>query len=341
MADYIGYPIRVVGSPVSALPFRAYCQIYNDWFRDENLQQCLAFSKDSAHIQGFNPGTVTISGTSYDYSDPVIGCIRGACCAKICKVHDYFTSCLPAPQKGDASGINIDIGNVKLSGDFEAAYKSFGASVIPFSSNSASPNYSYGEVNLSWNDYWNRNNLYPNGVVPSSSTGFHFSNASTSTTPNTDKSFDGRFSSGSGYYDVYGVGLSASQAPSAGGNMLFDGSKGTLTFTGKSTAGTPANVAVSVNDLRNAFAIQRLLEKDARGGTRYTEILATHFGVHSPDARLQRAEYLGGFEQLLGVQQIAQTSASTSTSPQANLSAFGYTHASSSRVINRSFVEHG
>ena len=98
--------------------------------------------------------------------------------------------------------------------------------------------------------------------------------------------------------------------------------------------------AYTINSLRQAFQIQRLYERDARGGTRYTEILRAHFGVVSPDARLQRPEYLGGSSSPININPVQQTSATDSTSPQGNLAAFGLT---SSKIhgFTKSFVEHG
>ncbi len=99
--------------------------------------------------------------------------------------------------------------------------------------------------------------------------------------------------------------------------------------------------ASTINQLRTAFAIQQLLETDARGGTRYVEILRAHFGVVSPDARLQRAEYLGGGQGVINVHQVAQTNASASGStPQGNLAAYA-TAAVSGHGFSKSFVEHG
>lgn len=98
--------------------------------------------------------------------------------------------------------------------------------------------------------------------------------------------------------------------------------------------------AATINSLRQAFQLQRLYERDARGGTRYTEILRSHFGVVSPDARLQRPEYLGGSSVRVNINPVQQTSATDSTSPQGNLAAFGVV---SDRVngFKKSFVEHG
>ena len=98
--------------------------------------------------------------------------------------------------------------------------------------------------------------------------------------------------------------------------------------------------AATINSLRQAFQLQRLLERDSRSGTRYTEVLRAHFGVVSPDARLQRPEYLGGHSQRVSINPVQQTSATDSTSPQGNLAAFGVV-SSRERGFKKSFVEHG
>lgn len=98
--------------------------------------------------------------------------------------------------------------------------------------------------------------------------------------------------------------------------------------------------SVTINSLREAFQLQRLLERDARGGTRYTEILRSHFGVISPDARLQRPEYLGGTSTLMNINSIAQTSSTNDVTPQGNLAAVG-TGSDSQHIFSKSFTEHG
>ena len=103
--------------------------------------------------------------------------------------------------------------------------------------------------------------------------------------------------------------------------------------------GGPMGTLPTINELREAFQIQRLYERDARGGTRYTEILQSHFGVTSPDARLQRPEYLGGAKTELQMQPVPQTSSTDSTSPQGNLAALGTLQSRGS--FSKSFVEHG
>lgn len=101
--------------------------------------------------------------------------------------------------------------------------------------------------------------------------------------------------------------------------------------------------AATINALREAFQLQRMYERDARGGTRYTEIIKSHFGVTSPDARLQRPEYLGGGSSPVNIHPVAQTSASpgspTSSDAQGNLAAFG-TASFSGHGFTKSFTEH-
>ena len=97
--------------------------------------------------------------------------------------------------------------------------------------------------------------------------------------------------------------------------------------------------AATINQLRQAFQVQKLYERDARGGTRYTEIILAHFGVRSPDARLQRPEYLGGGSSYINVTPIAQTSETTTESPQANLAAIG-TGSIKGHGFTKSFTEH-
>lgn len=133
-------------------------------------------------------------------------------------------------------------------------------------------------------------------------------------------------------------------------NNVASGGKGTGTFTrlAFNNSVTPSSMyadlssatPISINDLRQAFQIQRLYERDARGGTRYTEILRSHFNVISPDARLQRPEYLGGSSTRVDISQVAQTSASDTTTPQGNLAAFGIA-GDRFHGFTKSFVEHG
>lgn len=146
-------------------------------------------------------------------------------------------------------------------------------------------------------------------------------------------------SAASGFVNVLDNGVAKS--------LRFSDASGNITL-GPSAAGDgalleadlSAATAATINSLRQAFQLQRLLERDARSGTRYTEVLRAHFGVVSPDARLQRPEYLGGHSQRVNINPVQQTSATDSTSPQGNLAAFGVV-SSRERGFKKSFVEHG
>ena len=138
---------------------------------------------------------------------------------------------------------------------------------------------------------------------------------------------------------------------SSGTKKMFqtDGVPGNAIIGGTNATGSAlyadlsAATAATINQLRQSFQIQKLLERDARGGTRYTEILRSHFGVTSPDARLQRPEYLGGGSTPINISPIAQTSStgvSGSTTPQGNLAAMG-TYMAQGHGFTQSFVEHG
>lgn len=263
--DYFGLPTNVKKAlKVNALPFRAYNLIFNEWFRDENLQESLKVPT------GDGPDNLT------DYN-----LVRRG------KRHDYFTSCLPWPQKGP--GVEISIG---------------GTAVV-----SASGTPTFKAVSVSGT----RGQLIrsPNtlgGVLPVGS-GFDFNSV--------DFAPKG--------YTVAG---------DSGSMVHFDWLSPGLQVD-LSTA-TP----ISINDLRQAFQIQKLYERDARGGTRYTEILRSHFGVISPDARLQRPEYLGGSSARILINPVQQTSATNDTTPQGNLAAFGVA-SDSFNGFSKSFVEHG
>ena len=268
IVDYFGLPV----SPdqidkflsVSALPFRAYWLIWNEWFRDENLQESFPIRKDdgSDSIADY----IVFGKPSFDHG-----------LAPRNKRHDYFTSCLPWPQKGP--GVEIPLGS---------------------------------EADIKVRERWPPVGYNP--TVRSSATGVPSSGMESL------YSNEGVF----GFDDASGV---------------YD-PKNTL-YADLSSAST-----VTINSLREAFQLQKLLERDARGGTRYTEILRSHFGVVSPDARLQRPEYLGGGSVAMIINPVAQTSGTASTptdaytsTPQGNLAAYGIC-SSSGHGFTKSFVEH-
>lgn len=279
--DYFGLPTNVNNTlKVNALPFRAYNLIFNEWFRDENLQDSLKVPT------GDGPDNLT------DYN-----LVRRG------KRHDYFTSCLPWPQKGP--GVEISIGG---SANVSGSLTSWPGSISYNMSATEGATVSPSSVSL---------NLFPETVVSGTgnSTLASFSQASFLASD-----FDVRTSRGN-------VVVTATR-----------GDVGGFGFTGK--ADLSSAVPISINDLRQAFQIQKLYERDARGGTRYTEILRSHFGVISPDARLQRPEYLGGSSARISINPVQQTSATNETTPQGNLAAFGVV-SDSFHGFSKSFVEHG
>jgi len=123
----------------------------------------------------------------------------------------------------------------------------------------------------------------------------------------------------------------------AGNNFINNTAGGDI--TGSLFADLTEATAATINQLRQAFQIQRLYERDARGGSRYVEILKAHFGVTSPDARLQRPEFLGGGQSAVNVNPIAQTSSTDATTPQGNLAAIGTVGAHGHGFV-KSFTEH-
>lgn len=262
--DYFGLPTKKQfrDHDVQALPLRAYQLIWDEWYRDENIQDRV-FDYDISD----GPDMQT------DYKLLPRG-----------KRKDYFTSALPWPQKGAEVSLSFS-GNAPVFGNGNALNLSKG----------------------SWLAY------------------------------NVDSNLCAGMASGSGT----AVGTKSTKTGSLP-NML----EGIATKEQTSDSGLIADLSnvssVSINALRQAVALQRLLELDARGGTRYTEILRAHFGVTSPDARLQRPELLGSFSVPLYLHTVPQSSGTgtTSETPQGNLSAFGLAN-SSNRAFQKSFVEHG
>ena len=282
IADYLGVPTGVPNLSVSALPFRAYALVMNEWFRDENLSDPLVVPVDDATVAGVNTGTF------------VTDVCKGGLPYKAAKYHDYFTSCLPSPQKGPDVTIPVaEAGNYAVVGNGKPLGWTDGshvASAVPFVSN-----------------------------VSGFDRGVSFGPLVGSTVANT-LTFDITKNAGVPTQAQLGDDLSNS---------------GLIAVASGNAA------AATINQLRMAFQIQKLYEKDARGGSRYIEILKSHFGVTSPDARLQRPEYLGGNRVPININQVVQQSATASgETAQGTVTGMSVTTDTHSD-FTKSFTEHG
>lgn len=283
IADYMGIPVGYKDTNkenrgVNALPFRAYAKIFNDWFRNENTTLPATLSIDDLN-RSYNPGD---SNTNPQYAE------LGGLPLKASKFHDYFTSALPAPQKGPAVNISLQQNVPVIAGQTHAL------ELLQEG----------GPVTWQGNNEAEKNRSMSLGIYYKNGTTDNYSYTTRETGDNT---------TGMGQ-DLYL-------------NNMW--------------AQTSQLTATNVNDLRMAFAVQRMLELDARSGTRYIEILQAHWGVSSSDARLQRSEYLGGFRKIINMSQVLQTSSTDSTSPLGETGAYSLTEEFEKGEFTKSFEEHG
>ncbi len=251
IADYIGIPIKEDGFSINSLHHRAYSRIWNEWFRDQNLQS-------SAHLD--------VNDGPDDESDYPL--------RRRNKRHDYFTSSLPWPQKGDSISVPL-LGTAKVTG-------------------LGKYNQTYGAGNV---------DVYETEGSAYTTYASCFSVESSSDSQS----------------------LYVEQDPNNTGYPNIRADMSTVSAT-------------TINDLREAFALQKMAEKDALGGSRYTEIVKMHFGVSSPDSRLQRSEFLGGGSVRINIQEVAQTS-ETGTTPQGTMTGYG-TMTLNNDGFMKSFSEH-
>jgi hypothetical protein len=268
IADYFGIPTGVENLKVNSLPFRAYAKIWNEWFRDENLQQPVTMSKTDATTKGSNTGT--------NLTDAEAGGLP----LKVAKHKDYFTSCLPSPQKGEAVHLPMS-GNAPV-----ALYKVGIDKDEPYTDNNST-------IYLTTAGGGNSPKIYNN--------------------ENPLRAY-----------------VAGSTINGIGGDQTWAALKANLNDV----------TATTINELRNAIAVQHILERDARTGTRYKEYLKGAWGVTSPDARLDRSEYIGGCRVPININQVVQTSSTNETSPQGNTGAYSMT-TNSQHMCTYSATEHG
>lgn len=268
--DYFALPTGLTKAlNVNALPFRMYYLIWNEWFRDENLQKSVKIDKSDTNAVfkadriSDQPSWIFSSGTTY---------VNGFALAPRGKRFDYFTSALPFQQKGPGVELSLS-GNAFV-------YDAQGVSIEGLSNPkevSVAGRLMTRELDGNW----------PHEVYEYNDTNQNLFNSN-------------RFS----YADLSSV------------------------------------TGVTISSLRTAFQMQKFYERLARGGSRYTEVLTSFFGVVSPDSRLQRPEYLGGSSKMMNINPVAQTSSTGDVTPQGNLAAYGVS-ASKYHAFTKSFVEHG
>lgn len=320
VADYLGLPTKVGNLSVSALPARAYALIYNEWFRDENLNTpCLIEKGDS---------DVTYSEDSY-----VSSASKGGALCPVAKYHDYFTSCLPQPQKNSDVLVPMNIQGAPLVSDF-SGYGSSPDSTGNWTDSFVMPFYSRGISNpaVLQQSYLKQANY---DVRNSGDTGTASVRSALFYKPNS-------FTSGQkiGSLLSAGVNLIESNYP------VSPGVVGTLPGSDENKVvlfpyyADLTSAGSTINQLRMAFQMQKFYEKQALFGSRYTEVVRSMFGVISPDARLQRPEYLGGARIPINISQVVQTSSTDDTSPQANVAAYSLTN-SRNNGYRYSSTEHG
>nr|WNN13319.1 MAG: major capsid protein [Microviridae sp.] len=278
IADYFGLPTGVENISVSALPFRAYALVMNEWFRDQNLEDPLVVPVDDATVVGVNTGTF------------ITDVAKGGKPYIAAKYHDYFTSCLPAPQKGPDVTLKV-----ASQADLPVVTKSEGIPATTYPNLQFGKNSGAGYVSPVSGDLWN--------VIGETT-------SELKSYPGTGALPDGNS------FGLYPVNLWAQNSENA--------------------------IVATINQLRMAFQIQKLYERDARGGTRYIEVLKSHFGVTSPDARLQRPEYLGGNRVPINVNQVIQQSGTGAgaDTPQGTVVGMSQTTDTHHDFI-KSFTEHG
>lgn len=282
--DYMGIPTKIIGVTgeldVNALPIRAYVKIWNEWFRDQNVDNPAINSNKDADVtykdSGKDASIETILQEAYTGGRPL----------PVNRFHDYFSSTLPSPQRSAESV------------------------TIPMSGNAPIRLYYPGEEMT--------NKTVATGLGSPTGTGQYNANG-------------GAYSNVGNKYDT--VGLSSTN------QLLYfaNGASGGSAFMGADLSKT---TAATINELRQAFQVQKYFEELARGGSRYREQIYSLFRTRISDKTVQIPEYLGGDRIMINMSQVVQTSGTTDVSPQGNVSAMSVTGFGKS-AFTKSFEEHG
>lgn len=282
--DYMGVPTKFTPTQgkgqkvagINILPLRAYAKIWQEWFRDQNVDNPVIISKSDFG------GYYEDDDTTYNKNEVLKNAEMGGRPLWVNKFHDRFTSALPSPQKGEPTLIPLggdaqvyaadEQGNVAQYGIFLKNYKT-PAGLTNYANMGNDGNNGEREKKLAF--------FGPRGASDTSETGQLYLKA-----------------------DLNSV------------------------------------TGATINNLRQAFAVQQFMEADARGGSRYREIIRNHFGVDIDDKTVQIPEYLGGQRYMINVSQVVQTSATDTTSPQGNAAAISVTPFKENS-FTKSFQEHG
>lgn len=279
LLDYFGVPINPDGVlSISRLPINAYNLIWNEWFRDENLQDEVLVDIDDGNVE-------------FDKNNSA----KGGMLLKVNKLHDYFTSALPQPQKGDDVTISSIFGDIPVVTRDKVSVTGKHPAVSLVNVNG------YPITEGKYRSMYASSNIPRLPSRPESYTSLNFGT--------TEFPLDSQIADDSGVYF----------------NNLY--------------ADPSASDPLTVNSLRLAFATQQMLETDARSGSRYVELLRGHFGVISPDGRLQRPELLSANRTRINVHQIVQQSESGET-PLGTTAAMSLT-SNTDNSFTKSFTEHG
>lgn len=280
--DYFGIPTKIGPNKtlkINALPIRAYVKIWNEWFRDQNIDNPAILKKGDEEVVYSRYVNGQTADKTLEYAE------SGSMPLWVNKFHDRFTSALPSPQKGEAT-------------------------LIPMTGNAV-----IGFGNAGTGKIYNDDNFKELGWKNTALGWQHEINGMSANTWLTENNGNaasiGTYPTGSGVTEAVGMVADLSKVESA-----------------------------TINNLRQAFAVQQFMEADARGGTRYREIVRNHFGVDIDDKTVQIPEYLGGQRYMINVNQVVQTSSTDSKSPQGNAAAISVTPFMENS-FTKSFQEHG